>query len=199
MSAAWWYANRASGLVAWALLAGSVILGLLLSGKALGRKVRPNWLQDLHRGLSGLAVAFVGVHVAAAVADSYVHFGLADVTVPFASGWKPVAIAWGIVSAYLLLAVEGSSLLRKHLPKKTWKLIHLASYPLFLSATAHGLTAGTDMPTTLGIGIAAGTTAAIAGLTAHRVVSEIEKSKQPPAPRIPARPARPAQPVGTPF
>ena len=54
MSASWWYVNRAAGLVAWVLLAGSLVVGLLLSGKALGKKVRPNWLLDLHRFLGAL-------------------------------------------------------------------------------------------------------------------------------------------------
>jgi hypothetical protein len=183
----WWYVNRAAGLVAWALLSASIVFGLLLSSKAMGKKVRPNWLQDLHRGLSGLAVVFVGVHVAGAIGDNYIHFGAADVLVPFASGWRPIAIAWGIVSAYLLLAVELSSLLRKHLSKSTWRLIHFASFPLFLTATAHGITAGTEMGTTIGIAVAALVTSAIAGLTTLRIIGEVDKAKHPPAPRVPAR------------
>jgi len=182
----WWYINRAAGLVAWALLSASIVFGLLLSSKALGKKVRPNWIQDLHRGLSGLAVVFVGVHVAGTIGDTYIHFGAADVLVPFASGWRPIAVAWGVVSAYLLIAVELSSLLRKHISKSAWRKIHFLSFPLFLTATAHGITAGTEFGTTVGIGIAALVTAAIAGLTTLRVISEVEKAKQPPAPRIAA-------------
>lgn len=180
----WWYINRAAGLVSWVLLSASVVFGLLLSSKALGRKVRPNWLQDLHRGLSGLAVVFVGVHVAGAIGDSYLHFGWAEVLVPFASAWRPWAIAWGVVSAYLLIAVEVSSLLRKHLSKAAWRRIHLLSFPLFLTATAHGVTAGTEMGTTIGIAAAVLVTAAIAGLTTVRIWHEVERSKEPPAPRI---------------
>ena len=203
MAAGWWYANRAAGLVAWALLSASMIVGLLLSSKALGRKVRPNWLTDLHRGLSGLAVAFVGVHVVAAVADSYVHFGPSEILVPFASSWRPVAIAWGVVSTYLLVAVEGSSLLRKHLPKAAWRKIHFLSFPLFVSATVHGVTAGSELGTTAGIAIAVLASAAITALTVIRVTDEVAKAMQPPAPpRVPARvpapmPDRP--PVGAPF
>ena len=182
----WWYVNRAAGLVSWVLLSASMIFGLLLSSKALGRKVRPNWIQDLHRGLSGLAVVFVGVHVAGTVGDNYLHFGWAESLVPFTSSWRPVAIAWGVVSMYLLLAVELSSLLRKHIPKRWWRTIHFASFPLFLTATAHGITAGTEMGTTLGIAAAALVTAAIAGLTTLRVINEVEHSHQPPRSRIPA-------------
>ena len=191
----WWYINRAAGLVAWALLSASIVLGLLLSSKALGKRVRPNWIQDFHRGLSGLAVVFVGVHVAGAIGDTYIHFGAADVLIPFASGWRPMAIAWGVVSAYLLVAVELSSLLRKHIPKTAWRKIHFLSFPLFITATAHGITAGTEAATTAGIAVAALVTAGIAGLTALRVITELEKAQQPPAPMVPPQ----AQaPEGTP-
>ena len=193
MSSAWWYASRSAGLVAWALLAGSVLLGLLLSTKAMGRRVRPNWIQDLHRGLSGLAVAFVAVHVATAVADSYVHFGLADVTVPFASGWRTLAIAWGIVSMYLLVAVEATSLLKKHLPKGWWRKLHYLSFPLFITATTHGLTAGPDSATTAGIATVTVVSAAVVGLTVMRIRDEMAK-----ATAEAAKVARPPAPVGSP-
>ena len=67
-------------------------------------RVTPAWVLDLHRFLGGLATVFVCVHVAAVVFDSYVAFGLADVLVPLASSWHPVAVAWGVVALYLLLA-----------------------------------------------------------------------------------------------
>ena len=194
-NAAWWYVNRAAGLVAWVLLTGSLLVGLLLSGKALGRKARPNWLLDLHRGLSGLAVAFVGVHIVGAVADSYVHFGVADILVPGASGWRPLAIAWGVVSLYLLVAVEASSLLRKHIPKQIWKRLHFLSFPLFLTATAHGITAGTEMGKTAGLAAAAVATVAIAGLTTHRVAAETRGRNRPSRPPGPPRPTAPIPPV----
>ncbi len=87
---------------------------------------------------------FTGVHVGALVADSYVHFGVADVLVPFASAWRPLAVAWGVISLWVLAAVELTSLLMKRLPRRVWHAIHLSSYVLFFTATLHALTAGTD-------------------------------------------------------
>lgn len=187
-----WYINRAAGLVAWALLTASVILGLLLSSKVLGKKVKPNWLQDLHRGISGLSAAFVAVHVAGAIGDNYIHFGLKDVLVPGASSWRPLAMAWGVVTTYLLIAVEGSSLLRKHLPKTLWRKLHYLSFPLFITATAHGISAGTDGGKTVGVAVAALAASAIAGLTAMRVVDELDKKANPAPPRVPAVRTAPA-------
>lgn len=194
MTASWWYANRAAGLVAWALLSLSMVVGLLLSSKVLGRRVRPHWLLDLHRGLSGLSVAFVAVHVAAAIADTYVPFGAADVLVPGASSWRPLAVAWGIVSLYLLLAVEGSSLLRAHLPAAVWRRLHVLALPLFLTATLHGTTAGTELGTAAGIAVAGLVGATVVGLATWRVLDAADRRTQPPTPRVPPRTR-----VGTPF
>jgi DMSO/TMAO reductase YedYZ heme-binding membrane subunit len=163
----WWYVARSSGIVSWALLAASVLWGLALSTKATS--ARPAWLLDLHRYLGGLAVVFTATHVAAIVLDSYVHFGPTDVLVPLASAWHPVAVAWGIVAMYLVVAVEGTSLLRRRLTKRAWRLTHLLSFPLFVVATLHGLSAGTDSATPLMRYGLLGTTCAIFGLTFVRV------------------------------
>jgi methionine sulfoxide reductase heme-binding subunit len=140
----WWYVARSAGIVSWALLSASMAWGLALSTRAFGKRPKPSWLLDLHRYLGGLAVIFTGVHVFAILADSFVHFSLIDVLVPLSAGWHPVAVAWGIVSMYLLVAVEVTSLARRYLSKQVWKGFHFLSFPLFALATIHGLSAGTD-------------------------------------------------------
>lgn len=140
----WWYVARSSGIVAWALVTASVVLGLWLSLRLSKKLPRPAWTLDLHRFVGGLAVVFAGIHLAGLVADSYVAFGIRELFVPFASGWKPGAVALGIVGLYLLLAVEVTSLLMKRLPRRLWRGVHFSSYALFVVATAHLLLAGTD-------------------------------------------------------
>lgn len=139
-----WYAARAAGIVAWALLSAAVIWGLLLSTRLLHGRPTPRWLLDLHRFLGGLAVTFTGVHIAGLVGDNYLHVGVADLLVPFASRWRPGAVALGVVALWLLVAVEVTSLLMRRLPRRLWHAIHLSSYVLFWTATLHGLLAGTD-------------------------------------------------------
>jgi predicted ferric reductase len=143
-----WYVARSGGLLAWALMGASLVLGILLGARIV--KV-PNkaWQTDLHRFLGGLGVVFVGVHIFGLVADSYVHFGWSDVLVPFASAWRPAAVAGGVVALYLLVAVEVTSLLRRYLPRNVWKAVHFSSYPLFAFTTLHAMTVGTDTQTTL--------------------------------------------------
>jgi DMSO/TMAO reductase YedYZ heme-binding membrane subunit len=145
----WWYTTRSSGIISWALLALSVLWGLALSTKVFGKRPRPNWLLDLHRFLGGLSVVFAVIHVAAIVLDSFVQFGAIDILVPFATDYHPVAVAWGIIAMYGLLAVEVTSLLRKKLSKQTWQAVHYLSFPLFALATIHLLAVGTDRKTFL--------------------------------------------------
>lgn len=157
----WWYVARAGGLVAWALVLASCTWGLLHALRAFGRRPSPSWMLSTHRYLSTLALVFVTVHVVAILADGYVRFSLADVLVPLASSWHPVAVAWGVVAMYVLVAVEITSLVRARLSPRVWRGVHLLSYVLLALVTVHLLTAGTDvaalLPTTSAVllGVAA--------------------------------------------
>ena len=139
-----WYAARASGFVAWALVLAAIVWGVLLVTRVLGRRPTPAWLLSLHRYLGALAVVFVGVHVGAILLDTYTDFGVVDVLVPFAGSWHPVAVAWGIVAMYLLVAIEVTSLVRNRMSPNAWRAVHLMSYVLFALTTVHMLAAGTD-------------------------------------------------------
>ncbi len=148
-SQVWWFVARSSGIVGWALLTASVVWGLLLSTKVsstriAASKLRPAWLLDLHRHLGGLAVIFTLVHLAGLVADSYVTFGWAEILLPMASEWKPGAVAFGVVSMYLLFAIEATSLAIRRLPRSLWRWVHRSSFVLYVMATSHGVAAGTD-------------------------------------------------------
>lgn len=140
----WWFVARSGGIVAWALVTLSVCWGLLLSTRAAAKASQPKQLLDLHRFLGGLAVTFTAVHILGLVADSYVHFGWMEILVPWASEWRPTATAWGVLALYILIAVEATSLLMKHLPRPVWRQIHRSSFALYVLATLHGIQAGTD-------------------------------------------------------
>jgi predicted ferric reductase len=143
-SQVWWYAARATGLVAWALLAASVIAGLIVSTRLARRRPTPAWSLDIHRFLGGLALAFTLLHMAGLVADSYVEFALVDLLVPLASSWRPVPVALGVVAFHLLVAAEVTSLLKRRLPHRLWRGVHLTTFALFWAATLHLLLAGSD-------------------------------------------------------
>ena len=184
-----WYAARASGIVAWALAAASVVWGLALSTRALGRTPRPAWLFDLHRFLGGIALAFTAVHVGAILLDTYVHFTIVSVLVPFTATWHPVAVAWGIAAFYLLLAVELTSLARAHVPRRLWRRVHFGSFALFGASTIHALTAGTDASSTVFRLAIAATWALVVALTTVRLVRWAWRAQAPARSRAPVTPA----------
>ncbi len=181
-----WYTARAAGIVAWSLGAASVLWGLAISTRALGQRPRPAWLFDLHRFLGGIAVVFTAIHVGAILLDTYVHFSLVSVLVPFTGTWHPAAVAWGIVAMYVLLAVEITSLARSRIPKRVWRAVHIGGFAVFVTGTVHGLSAGTDSGSAWFRVVVVVTCWAVATLTALRVAQRI---RRPPTPvRVPASP-----------
>lgn len=176
----WWFAARASGIVAWALAAASVIWGLLLSTRSARGLARPSWVLDLHRYLGALTLAAVAVHLGALAADSFVSFGWADLFVPGASGWKTGPVAWGVVAFWLFVAVEVSSLLRTHLSKRVWSRIHLLSFVAYVLATLHYLQAGTERTNPVLLLVVEAVTAVVFGLTLLRLLQP-RRTQRPPA------------------
>jgi DMSO/TMAO reductase YedYZ heme-binding membrane subunit len=167
----WWYVSRSAGIVGWALCATSVLWGMALATRALGRKPSAPWLLDLHRFLGGLAVTFVGVHMISLMLDPFVRFTIGDLLVPFASAqYKPGAVAWGIVAFYLLVAVEVTSLLKKRIPARLWRGVHLSSYGLYAFATVHLLTSGSDRFNPVLRGAVVASVGAVVFFSAYRFV-----------------------------
>ena len=166
-----WYAARSNGLVAWGVLAASMLWGLALSTKVLGRRPRSAWLLDMHRFLGGVAVVFTAIHVGTIMLDTYVSFGLLEVLVPLTGTWHPDAVAWGIAAMYLLVAVEVTSLVRTRMSRSAWRITHYLSFPLFALASTHSLTAGTDRHTPVMRWGIIGVCVAVALLTLVRVVT----------------------------
>ncbi len=143
----WWYVARSGGIVALVLVAASVLWGLFLSSRYLAGGPRPKALLDLHRFIGGLSVAFTAIHLLGLYFDSFVTFTVVDLLVPFASEWRPVEVAAGVVAFWLLVAVQTTSLAMKRLPRRLWKWVHLTSYLLLPLGIVHGITAGTDAST----------------------------------------------------
>jgi methionine sulfoxide reductase heme-binding subunit len=186
----WWYLARASGIVAWLLLTAAVIWGILLSTGAFRELRRPAWLLDLHRWLGGLTLSFIAIHLAALVADSYVHFGLTDLAIPFASDWKPAAVALGVVATWVLVAVELTSFAVKRMPRRVWRIVHLTSYAAFWLTSIHAALAGTDRTERLYQLTAVASIVAVVWSLSYRIV--VRRSARRPSPT--AATGRPAAP-----
>ncbi len=180
-SQTWWYTARAGGIVSWALITLAVIGGLQLSTR-LVRRPAPAWVLDVHRFVAGLAVAFFVVHVVGLAADTFIGFGPADFLVPFASPYRPGAVALGVVAMYLLLAIELTSLAMKRMSRRLWHGVHLTSYVLFPLATVHGLTAGTDKGNALFRGAALVSALVVLFMSLVRVLAPRRGARAPATP-----------------
>jgi sulfoxide reductase heme-binding subunit YedZ len=139
-----WFATRGAGIVSLLLFSAVACLGLL----SVARTQSAWWPRfltvELHRTLALLSVAFLAVHIATAVFDPFTHLGIAAALVPLASAYRPLPVAFGVVSTYLVAAVVVTSLLRDRLGHRTWRAIHWTSYASWPLAVEHTLTAGSD-------------------------------------------------------
>lgn len=139
-----WLLARASGLVAYALLPASVLAGIVLKARPLGRSVRPASAVDVHRFLALLGLGALALHGGTLVLDSTVDIGLRALLVPGASPYRPLATGLGVLGAELMALVTVSFSLRKLIGGKAWRALHWLTYLVFALATLHGLAAGTD-------------------------------------------------------
>ena len=140
----WWYLSRSSGIVALVLLVASVVWGVLLATRVLKPHDRPAWLLDLHRWLGGPALALTGLHLLGLYLDGYIDYGITELLVPGASEYRPLAVAIGVLSLYVMIAIQATSYLRRRLSKRVWRGVHLLSYGLVWGASLHAGLAGTD-------------------------------------------------------
>lgn len=139
-----WHFSRAAGTVAYLLLAGSTLWGLLLSTKIIKESVPAVLSLAMHNTLSWLAVAFTGLHALALLLDSYYTYTLADLTIPFIGPYRPGWVGLGILSLYLMLLTSLSFRFRKRLGQKRWRQLHYTTFAVYLLVTVHGAMAGTD-------------------------------------------------------
>ncbi|MFG2552403.1 ferric reductase-like transmembrane domain-containing protein [Streptomyces sp. NPDC048581] len=142
-----WYANRATGAVCLVLFTVVVLLGIAVRLRARIPGLPRFGTVSLHRALSLSATAFLALHIAFAVIDSYVDITVLDVLVPFVSDYRPLWLGLGTVALDLMLAVLVTSLLRERLGHRTWRAVHWLAYASWPVALIHGIGIGTDTGT----------------------------------------------------
>jgi methionine sulfoxide reductase heme-binding subunit len=142
-----WYTARASGYTAFVLLTLSIAIGLVLSLKVHS----PRWprfvTEELHRFATVTALVLVVIHLTALLLDPFMQFSAMDLIVPFTGSYRPAGVALGITALYLLLAIWLSSKLRKRIGWRTWRLLHYASFAVYLAVVGHTILAGEDART----------------------------------------------------
>ena len=139
-----WYAERASGIVAYVLLTLLVVLGLTLSSRARSRSWPAFAVEDVHRFVGILAGVFIAVHVSVLAIDSFLPFRVRQILVPFTASYRPLATGLGTVALELLVAVAITNALRRRISHRTWRAVHFLGFAVWAAATGHGLLAGSD-------------------------------------------------------
>jgi sulfoxide reductase heme-binding subunit YedZ len=141
---AYWFVSRSSGVLAYLLLTGGVMWGLVQSGGILRPTIPPLLALGLHSFLNWGALAMSALHGLILLGDNYIKMSLPDIVIPFIGPYRPFLVGLGVLSFYLMLLLSSSFYARKWLGQKTFRTLHYASYPTFLLVTWHNLGAGTD-------------------------------------------------------
>jgi len=144
-TSAFWYASRATGIVALLLLTAVLVLGILVNRQGRLPGLPRFAVTDIHRNLSLLAVTFIAIHVLTAVLDTYVHIPLLSAVIPFASGYERLWLGLGAISLDLMLAMIVTSLVRGRLNRVLWRAIHLLAYASWPIAFAHSIGSSKDL------------------------------------------------------
>lgn len=139
-----WHLSRSAGTVAYLLLTGSTIWGLLQSSKIAREAIPAGFSFAMHNILSWLALAFTGFHALVLLLDNYYSYTLPALTIPFLGPYRPGWVGLGIISFYLMSMVTLSFQFRKQIGQSRWRALHYLSFAIFVLATIHGVAAGTD-------------------------------------------------------
>jgi predicted ferric reductase len=140
----YWHLGRASGFVAYGLFFGSIVLGLGLSSRVFdGWIVRP-WVYEMHQFMSLYVLIAIVFHALIMLPDPYAQFKVWEMLVPFASHYRPLAVAAGVIVLYGSTIVALSFYVKRVTGQKVWRWLHYTSFALFLLAMVHGIYAGTD-------------------------------------------------------
>jgi len=177
-----WLVARAAGLVALTLLSASVWLGLAMSTRLVAPRLQKSLL-GWHQTLMWCGLSLVALHAAALLLDPVMHFSVVVVVVPGIAPWRPLAVAAGVVTAWIMLALALSFHVRRRITPRRWRLLHYGSFGAVALALGHGLTAGTDLRGTPGLLVAGGLAAPVIWLVYARIL--IPRG-QVPARRAPA-------------
>ncbi|MDQ1483730.1 MAG: methionine sulfoxide reductase heme-binding subunit [Actinomycetota bacterium] len=164
-----WYASRATGVVSLVLFALVAVLGILVNQQGRLPGLPRFAVTGLHRNLSLLMVAFLGIHITTAIADGYAHIPWLSSVVPFTSGYERLWMGLGTVAVDLVAAVILTSLLRARLTPSMWRAVHWVSYASYPVAFLHGLGASKDLRSGWLLALTLATLLAVGAAAGYRV------------------------------
>lgn len=184
-----WILARSAGLTAYLLLTASMVAGLTLKSRVLGKAIRPAAITDVHKTLAVAGLGALALHGVALVLDATVEVTPLALLVPGLVDYRTWWVGVGVVAGELMAIVTASFWVRKRIGTRVWRRLHWAAYAAFLLATGHGLMAGSDSDRPWAMAIYAGAAGAVALGTAWRALGTPPRSSDRPR-RTHAAPAR---------
>jgi predicted ferric reductase len=166
----YWYFARATGLVSLVLLTVVLVLGILGPLRVSSTRWPRFAIDTVHRDLSLLAVAVIVIHVLVSVLDGFAPIGLIDAVVPFVSAYRPLWLGLGAVAFDLILALVLTSVVRRRLGYRSWRLVHWLAYASWPIAVLHGLGTGSDSTRGWALALTFGCVSVVALATIARLV-----------------------------
>ncbi len=137
-----WITSRAAGSVALILSSVGVCLGLAMGTSWLKRSCRD--LRSTHEVISLATMAALLVHGLALIGDRFLHPSLADVAIPFVSGYKTIWTSIGIVGAWAMIVLGLSYYARRQIGQQRWRTLHRFTALAWALGVIHTLGEGTD-------------------------------------------------------
>jgi predicted ferric reductase len=172
-----WWAGRATGFVAYATLALSMVFGLLVSSRGMDGVVQRKTMLEHHQQWTLSAVVATTLHVLIIVTDHYVQIGLRGGFVPGLSVDRTAGVAIGSIALWGLAVLAVSSWLRTFISFGVWRAIHSVATGVFVLGLAHGIVAGTDSGESVAQVLYGATGAAVLAFTVFRVLYEFRQPR----------------------
>jgi methionine sulfoxide reductase heme-binding subunit len=185
---AWWIASRASGVVALLLVSVSVLIGLAMATKVLGRPKLNRTLAGVHEHTALGGLIAICVHGLTLLGDPWLNPGVGGLVVPFTMDYRAAFTGLGIVAGYLAALLGLSFYLRRRIGVRLWRRAHRFTLLVYVMGVVHTLGAGTDATSVWMRATLIATGVPIVLLTALRF--------RPARPRVPARAGTPATAPG---
>jgi methionine sulfoxide reductase heme-binding subunit len=165
-----WITSRAAGDAALILSSIGVCIGLLMGGRFV--KKRGLDLRSTHEALSMATLATIVVHAVTLLGDSFLKPSLADITIPFVSGYMTFWTSAGIVAGWMMILLGLSYYARARIGPARWRRLHRWTALAWVLGLAHSLGEGTDAGTAWFLGMTAVVTVPALILLFVRLLSE---------------------------
>lgn len=140
----WWLVSRSAAIVAFVLIAASVIVGLFMAAGVLQRPGLKRNLVKVHQQLALAGLTMIAVHGLSLLGDRWLQPGIAGIAIPFTIAYRPVWVGLGIIAGYLAALLGPTYFVRRRIGTRRWRQIHRATVVVYMLAVLHSLGAGTD-------------------------------------------------------